>query len=464
MKKILLIASILILGLKSFSQESLANVDILIEDLLKKTQVAGISISVSKQGNLIYSKGFGFSDVKNKTEMAPTSRIRTASLAKVITATALGKLATDGKLDFDTPLKEYITFLKEPYASLTTRQIAGHTAGVQHRPASKKTKNKHFVEVKETLSFFEGTTLLFEPGTDYKYSSLGYNLLSILIEEVSGKRYTDFMKEDIFVPLGMTQTMPDNASVFTENDAKLYYLQGGKLKQEKKIEDGSYKLAGAGFRSTSVDMVKMMNAYSNGFISKEVVKDMFKSNRLLNGEVTNVGIGWRMNKDINNISTIEHAGNWQGARTVIIYYPDSELSISVMINTKCTLFIEESAQIIAQYFLNKDQKQEDIGTFSKTLKIINNRSGGSIENYTGKLEFIDTKKGALHIETDRSWLKQNNVYPLPSKNNFTLSTSYGLLYLRMNLNPKLEGELFQYQVLSDTYHMNQKPMLYIKEK
>lgn len=478
MKLLLTIATLLlgigsrVFGLNTFpahthpadNQTSYDNVDVLIEDFLKKTQVAGISISVSQSEEVIYSKAFGYADVKNKMVMKPTSRIRTASVAKVITATALGKLATDGKLDFDAPLKKYIPYLQEPYASLTTRQIAGHTAGIQHRPSSKKLKNKHYTDVKETIPFFENTTLLFKPDTEYAYSTLGYNLLAVLIEEVSGKKYIDYMKDDIFTPLNMTQTLPDNKSAYTESDAKSYYIKDGRLRLDNKFQDGSYKLAGAGFRSTSVDLVQMMNAYSNGFIAEKVVKDMFKSNRLANGDLTNVGIGWRSNKDMNDNYTIEHAGSWQGARTVIVYYPEKGLAISIMINTKCTLFIEESAQIIAQYFLSEHSGNKAFDELNKSLEIVNHRSDGSTEKYVGELKFFDKHRGALHIKTDRSWLKKNNIYHLSSGNNFALSTNYGLLYLQLTLKPSFEGSLFQYQRLGDRFHMSQNPMLYLKER
>ncbi len=446
------------------SQNDYGYVDTLMTDFLNKTKLPGVSIAVNQAGNILYSKGFGYADVKRQIAMTPTSQIRTASVAKVLTATALGKLASDGKLDFDKPLKTYIPDIKAPYANLTVRQIAGHTAGIPHRPASEKDKRKHYKEVNATMPLFKDLPLLFEPDTDYKYSTLAYNLLAILIQDISGKRYVDYMKEDIFLPLDMTQTFPDKKSEYADQDAKMYYFKKGKLTLDKKIYDGSYKLAGAGFRSTSIDLAKMMNAYSNGFIAAEVVETMFNSNILENEEPTNVGIAWRLNKDVNNNATIEHAGSWQGARTVIVYYPESELSISIMINAKCTIFIEETAHIIAQLFLDKRQTDKDLIGIDESLEINNNRSDGTIEVYEGNLKFSSPQKGELTIATDRDWLKKNTIYYLSAKNNFVLSTQYGLMYLNLKLEPTLEGKLFQYQVLNDPYHISQKPMLHFQAK
>ena len=434
------------------------------EDLLQKTQVAGISLSVSQAGSMIYSQAWGWADIDGKIPMKPTTRVRTASVAKVLTATALGKLATDGKLDFDKPLKTYLPYLKAPYANLTTRQVAGHTAGIPHRPASQKARNKHYTDVKETLPFFDEISLLSQPDSAYQYSTLGYNLLAILIEEISGKPYADFMREDIFIPLHMKQTSPDDPTVFSEQDAQMYYLKKGKLKQEKKIQDGSYKLAGAGFRSTSEDLVRMMRAYASGFLSEAVVQEMFRSHRLRTGEETQVGIGWRINRDISGNPTIEHAGSWQGARTVIVYYPEKDLAISIMINTKCTFFVEETVHLIAEYFLHEAKAQEEWKASPRQLEVRNNRLDGGVETYAGEIKIAETGTPAMYVETEREWLKQNKLFPMPTADHFALSTVYGLLYLKLAYTPTYTGELFLYQTLKDPYHMNQKPMLELREQ
>ncbi|MEL6633413.1 MAG: serine hydrolase domain-containing protein [Bacteroidota bacterium] len=434
------------------------------EDLLQKTQVAGIALSVSQSDSMIYSQAWGMADVEGEIRMKPTTRVRTASVAKVLTATALGKLATDGKLDFDKPLKTYLPTLKAPYANLTTRQIAGHTAGIPHRPASQKAQNKHYTNVKETLPFFDEVSLLFEPDMAYQYSTLGYNLLAILIEEISGKPYADFMREDIFMPLHMNQTAPDDHTAFSEEDAQMYYIKKGKLKQEKKIQDGSYKLAGAGFRSTSEDLVHMMRAYANGFISETVVEEMFRSHRLRTGEETQVGIGWRINHDISGNPTIEHAGSWQGARTVIVYYPKQDLAISIMINTQCTFFIEETAHLIAEYFLYEGKAHEEWKASPQQLEVLNNRLDGGVETYSGEIKTAADGTPAMYVETERDWLKQNKLFPMPTADHFALSTIYGLLYLKLAFTPTCTGKLYLYQTLKDPYHMNQKPMLELSEQ
>lgn len=448
----------------SFSKNDNARVDALLTDFLAKAKLPGLSIAVNQSGEVIYAKGFGYADLQKKTKMTPTTQIRTASVAKVITATAIGKLVSDGKLDLDAPLEKYLPYIEPPYASLTARQLAGHTAGVAHRPSSNRVKKKHYAEVRETMAFLKDMPLSFEADTEYAYSTLGYNLLALLIEEISGKKYVDYMREDVFAPLGMTQTFPDQKNDWSDKDAKMYFFKKGKLQEDKKPVDGSYKLAGAGFRSTSVDLAKMMNAYSNDFIAEEVVQLMFESHHLKSGEKTNVGIGWRLSEDMYKSASIEHAGSWQGARTVIVHYPQYQLTVSIMINAKCTVFIEETAQIIARLFLQKGNESSAIKERNDVLTVVNNKSDGTTETYKGKIQLSETGLGRLEIETDIGWLQNNSIYSLSPDNDFVLSTKFGLLYLHLQQQPVLEGKLYVYQRPSDAYHMSQKPMLFFSAR
>jgi len=439
-------------------------VDSLLLDLLHKTKLPGLSIAVNQNGNIIYAKGFGYADVAQKVKMQATTQIRTASVAKVITATALAKLATEGKLDFDAPIKNYIPYLKAPFSELTCRQLAGHTAGVQHTPSKKSSKKKDYTSSKALVELVEQTQLIFEPDTKYQYATLAYNLLAGVIEGASGKSYLAYMQENIFSPLNMHQTIPENISGLSSNDAQLYYFKKDKLVLDKQLVNGSYKLPGAGFRSTSIDLVKMMDAYTNGFIAPEVVKTMFTSNILKNGKKTNVGIGWRLNEDIHLKPTIEHAGSWQGARTVIVHYPEEQLSISIMINAKCVLFIEETAHIIAQLFLKDNNEVTELKGINQQLTVTHNRTHGNTTLLNGQMNFGNNRRGKLIIDTDMKFLQESNLYYLGFGNDYALSTDFGLLFFKLNLNPEIDGKLYLYQVLDDIHHINRSPMLHIKGK
>ncbi|WP_299182327.1 serine hydrolase [uncultured Aquimarina sp.] len=416
-----------------------SKIETLAKAFLAQTHTAGVSIAISKNGDLIYADGFGYANIEEGIKMEPTIRVRTASVAKVITATALGRLASEGKLDFDAPLKKYVPYINETYANLTTQQLAGHTAGLEHRPKGNRYKKKQYTSIRETVELMKAP-LLFPPDTDYKYSTHAYNLLAAVIEGASGKSYLEYMQKYIFDPLKMANTKAENINMLSKKDAQLYYIKKNQLREER-ITNGSYKIPGASFRSTSIDLVKMMNAYSTDFISEAVVEEMFKSHQLLNGTKTNVGIAWRTSIDPFGNKVIEHAGNWLGTRTVVAYFPEENVSISLMVNTSCQVLIEETAHIFAQIIRENHKTNAPLNLKNQDIELTFNSNKGP-KKFKGTLMFQENK-GLLETTNDH-FLKSNPIYYLGSKDHYVLATSYGLLYLSLLEKESLKGKLYTY--------------------
>ncbi|MEM7084920.1 MAG: serine hydrolase domain-containing protein [Bacteroidota bacterium] len=455
---------LLTLAISTNAQEKLTNsvrseVESLAAAFLLQTNTPGLSIAVSKNGNIIYAEGFGYANIEKSIAMDTTTRLRTASVAKVITATALGRLASEGKLDFDAPIHQYVPYINKDYAHLTTRQLAGHTAGLPHRPRGARYKKKQYDAIKETVGLMEAP-LLFEPDTDYKYSTHAYNLLAAVIEGTSGKAFLDYMNNAIFKPLGMTHTGAEHIKKLTKKDAQIYYVKNGKPRLEK-ITNPSYKIPGAGFRTTPSDLVKMMEAYSNGFISKKVVEEMFSSHHLKNGTKTNVGIAWRSSFDPFDNRVIEHAGSWRGARTVIVHYPNQNLNISLMVNANCQVLIEETAHIFAEVIRNGKIKGTTIKIPNEAVRVTYNSEKGK-EVYDGTLA-LNGKNGHLHTKSD-GFLKSNPIHYLGTEQNYILSTKHGFIYMDLDVSNALFGQLFIYSNRLPHNPKKETPMVTFKNK
>ena len=444
-------------SINNLTSDTASEIIILAEAFLKQTNTPGLSMAISKKGALIYSQGFGYANVEEKIIMETDTRLRTASVAKVITATALGRLVSEGKLDLDAPLKNYIPYINEAYANLTSRQLAGHTAGLAHRPKGSSYKKKQYNRIQETVELMEAP-LLFEPDTDYQYSTHAFNLLAAVIEGASGKNYMEYMQESIFNPLGMTHTTAENIKMLTDIDAQLYYLKNNKLRKER-LTNGSYKIPGASFRTTPTDLVKMMNAYANDLISKPVVAELFKSHQLKNGEKTNVGIAWRSSVDAFGYHVIEHAGSWLGARTVVVYYPEEDLSIALMINASCQVLIEETAHIFAQVIRDKNKTDSTINLNNENIELTFNSQKGP-EFFKGTFSFNGIH-GQLETTNER-FLKSNPIFYLGSGDKYVLASSYGLLYLSLNNKDALEGKLYTYYNRQSINPIEEKPLAVFK--
>lgn len=423
---------------QNVQNQGYSQLDTLATMFIKQANIPGLSMAISKNETVVYTKAFGYSDIEGNQKMTINTRLRTASVAKVITATAIGRLASQNKIQLDAPIKTYVPYIDTKYEHLTTRQLAGHTSGLAHRPNKKRAKKKQYNAVKETVLLMD-SDLLFEPDTAYKYSTHAYNLLAAVIEGASGKKYMDYMQENIFTPLGMKNTVAENIKLITKHDAQLYTIKNNKIRKERLTND-SYKLAGAAFRSTPLDLVLMMKAYSNGFISKKVVNEMFKSHQLKDGTKTNVGIAWRSSIDPFNNNTIEHAGNWRGARTVIVYFPEENLTISLMVNASCSILIEETAHMFAQILRTSIQTAPKIKTKKQNITLIVN-SQKKKKTYAGTFSF-NGRNGVLKTK-NQGFMKHNPIHYLGNDYNYTLATSYGLLYVHLK-DLTIGGKIFTY--------------------
>lgn len=444
--------------IERLSSENLNLVETILEEFLIKAKLPGLSIAVSKNENIIYAKGFGHADVEANIPMTSTTTLRTASVAKIMTATALGRLISNGNLDLDLPIKTYIPYIANTYADLTSRQLAGHTSGLEHRPAGNNYKKKHFSSTKEAVELMT-LPLAFSPDTDYRYTTHAFNFLAGVIEGASGIEYKEFMEKEVFKPLEMNQTTAENIFDLNDKNASLYYFKKNKLFKEKKLTSGSYKLAGAGFRSTPSDLVKMTNAYSNGHISENTVTEMFESHQLKDGNKTEVGIAWRNSYDHLGNSLVEHAGSWRGARTVVVYYPEEKMSIAIMINADCQIFIEETAHILAQLFRGFEMAQSPIKTLRKKIDLTF-YGAQKEEKFSGILS-IDGNQGILSTESD-GFLRSNSIYYLGQENGFVVITTYGLLFLSLADIPNLNGQVYLYSSRNTSNPTTQKPIAAFK--
>jgi len=187
-----------------------------LQRMVKKKQPPGMSVAVVKDGQLIYSKGFGWADGPQKIPASPETVYHWWSMTKVPTALAILQLAETGKLGLDDPVSDHLPFFQVefdgvPMPTVTIRQLMRHTSGITD-PTPDIIGWVHYDHaiynqtelVQQHLPNYN--QLKFAPDTDTSYSNLGYMVLGAVIEAVSGLSYEDYIHTQILVPLEMTQT------------------------------------------------------------------------------------------------------------------------------------------------------------------------------------------------------------------------------------------------------------------
>lgn len=293
----------------------------------------GMSIAVAVEGEVVWSEGIGFADVEAQVPVTTASKFRVGSVSKPYTATAIAQLMVDGRLDVDAPIQDYVPTFPEKQWAISTRQVGGHIAGIRHYLGNENFSDVRYETVDAGLDIFKDSPLLFEPGTDYSYSSYGWNLVSAVVEGASGKPFLDYMDEHVFGPLNMTYSEADWADEDIEGRVSFYVRGDDGMPQVAPYVDNSYKWAGGGFLSTPEDMIRFAEAHRTpGFLTEEALEFLQRTQQLNDGSDTGYGIGWSDDEDSAGRRLVGHTGGSVGGTTLMTMNPESGVIVAMAIN------------------------------------------------------------------------------------------------------------------------------------
>lgn len=251
-------------------QVAIADVDQRMDKFLSDNGFPGASLAVSKNGKLVYRKGYGLADKENGTEVTADSRFRVASVSKLFTSVAIMKLIQDGKLSINQKVfgsdgllgTDYGT---QPYKThvtdITLSDLLHHTVGgwgQDNDPAFfDKTLDADGV-INWTV---DNLALTHAPGTAFAYSNFGYMLLSEIAEKASGKPYVQYVKDEILDKVGAGQTAIAGTALSDRQDGEVkYYGQGGDMNYVYDYTQFARAAGAMGWLSTPTDLLRFVNA------------------------------------------------------------------------------------------------------------------------------------------------------------------------------------------------------------
>src|SRR5881296_980020 len=296
-------------------------------------RIAGLQVAVGVDGKLVWLEGFGYADVARKVPVTAETQFRIGSVSKPLTAAALALLYERGKLDLDAPVQRYIPSFPDKGYPITTRQLAGHPAGIRHYRGDEFLLNRHFDTVLEGLAIFQGDSLLFPPGTKFSYSSYGWNLISAVVEGAAGQDFLTYMSRNVLRPLGRAHTAPDRVDSLIPNRTRFYERGADSGFVPAPPVDNSYKWAGGGFLSTAEDLVRFGSALvAPGFLKAETLELLFTSQKTNAGEATGYGVGWFVATDGRGHRRVWHGGSSVGGTTAFGVDRDSRIVIAITSN------------------------------------------------------------------------------------------------------------------------------------
>ena len=316
-----------------------------IEQLVANGEVPSIAVAVAHGGEIVWEEGFGLADRERNVPATEHTPYPLASISKPLTATGLMILVERGLIDLDAPINDYLGEAKlqarvGDAAQATVRRVASHTAGLPLH-------SQHFYDdephrpppMDETIRRYGN--LVTAPGERYQYSNLGYGILGYVISRVSGHSYVDFMRQEVFVPLGMDHTSVHVGPGLEEGQAVKYTSEGTVVPPCDSDSPGASAIYSSAHDLVRFAMFHLKNDLPDqeAIISDAAIDGMQRPSpetgptRGWEREGSGYGIGWYVGVTEDGLRVVQHSGGTVGVSTVLALVPEKDLAVAVLSNT-----------------------------------------------------------------------------------------------------------------------------------
>ncbi|MBD3412901.1 MAG: serine hydrolase [Candidatus Aminicenantes bacterium] len=390
MKSKIWLSIIFILCLSALSCAQGSNLTAKLEEYMLYAEKAGFSgsVLVAKDSEILMAQGYGWADKENKIPFTASTVSSIGSVTKQFTGAGILKLQMMGKIRHQDPITKYFKDVPEDKKDITLHHLLTHTAGFPGAigPDFDPVSRDEFIEMAMQ------TDLKRKPGTLYEYSNVGYSLLGIIIELVSGKPYEQFLFEHLFFPAGMTQTgylIPD----WDKNKLAHGYRgdrDWGTLLDHPWLDSGPgwHLRANGGILSTVQDMYKWHKALEGTEVLGEKEKHLFYHPHVREGEDADsfYGYGWALFTTPRDTKLIAHNGGNPYFSADFLRYVDEDVVILVLANTnsyRAWKVSEALARVVFGYDYTLPEKPKPMDMESKTGGT-SNESWGLPDSITGR--------------------------------------------------------------------------------
>ncbi|MFH4968768.1 serine hydrolase domain-containing protein [Gaetbulibacter sp. M240] len=304
----------------------------IIKKILNKQKVPGLAITVSKNQNIVWSQGFGYSDLENKVPVDPKKTLfRVGSISKPITAVALMKTIEEGLISLDSSIYCYVPYFPIKKHDISIEQLGAHLSGIRNYKGNEFLSNES-LSIKEGVSIFKNDSLIFKPGSDFAYTSYNWNLISLAIQEQAKMSFEDYVKTRVILPFKMKSTFADENEVLPYK--AIFYGKAGRKNFKPQPEVNNYsKLGSGGYLSTSEDINRLGRVMLNDtLVNPEQLKSFITAQKTDDGISTYYGIGFEVSYDHKGRPYYGHVGNGLGGYGIFYVYPKQNIVLSILVN------------------------------------------------------------------------------------------------------------------------------------
>ena len=295
----------------------------------------GCAVGVQVGDDAPVRRAFGTADLEHAVPIGVDTVFEAGSVSKQFTAAATLILVSEGRLSLDDDVRKYLPELPDYGQPITIAELLGHTSGLRDwgdiEAIAGWPRTERVYDMADVLHIAARQRALnFAPGTAWSYTNTGFNLLALVVQRVSGTSFTDFTREHLFAPLGMTHTQwRDDFRRVVRNRAIAYHrLSNGTYEQMMPFED---TYGHGGLLTTVGDLLIWNRALSEGRLGAAVTQAMQTRTLLANGKPTIYARGLFL-RSYHGMREIFHDGATAGYRAWLGRYPDQHLSMAILCN------------------------------------------------------------------------------------------------------------------------------------
>ena len=285
------------------------------------------NVLLAKGDQVLFEKSYGLADMEWSVPNTAESKFRIGSVTKQFTAACILLLEDRGKLKTDDLVRKYVPNAPAAWAKITIYHLLTHTSGIPsftNFPEYEQFQRQPTTPEK-LLAFFRDKPLDFEPGSKWKYSNSGYEVLGYVIEKVTGQTYQQFLDENIFKLLEMRDSGYDSNSLVIPHHA-YGYTPGPHGVTVAGYVDMTVPYAAGGLYSTTRDLLKWQRGLFGGRLLKPA-----SLQKMITPFKDDYGCGLSITT-VNGRKRIEHGGGIQGFNSELAYWPEEQMSVVVLAN------------------------------------------------------------------------------------------------------------------------------------
>lgn len=415
-----------------------------------KADEPGATVLVSRNGQVIYTKAFGMSNLELNTPMQVDNVFWVASITKQFTAVAILQLMEQGKLNLQDEITKFIPDYPTQGNKITIEHLLTHTSGIHNFSGMKDPEKKLALDCtpEEVIDFFKNLPMRFSPGTKWEYSNSGYFLLGYIIEKITGKPYSEYLEENFFKPLGMNNSLYGSDTKIIKNRVGTYSYGNNGFENSQSRNITHVYSAGA-IQSTVTDLFKWHQAvHSYKLIKKETLDKALTRYILSDGTAADYGYGWKIG-NVYESPSIWHGGLITGFGTMEIYLPKQDVFVTIFSNCDCN-YPKDISSRLAALAAGKPFEYKEIPVESNSLQ----GYVGVYENQKGHQQIITMSENQLYSQVGRGPKSKLKAY---QKDQFFIDA---LVTIEFSKNKKGQTEKLITKKLNgnEVWNKTNKPM------